>query len=107
MEILEIIYLLSGILVALFFLFTANILRKEKQEAIKSRIFLKYDRFKAAFYIALVGAIIFLLGNLSGFSSNIVLSELHGFGEIIYNLALAAFVGIIYSIIRVSKYKEE
>ncbi len=102
--ILKLVYNFSGILVALFFLFVANTLRKEKQEIIKSRIFIKYNRFRTAFYIALIGSILFLLGNIADFSSNELLHVLHEVGEILYNLSLVAFVGIIYFIVRIQNH---
>ena len=94
--ILEIIYHLSGILVALFFLLVVLILRKEKQEVIKSHIFLKYNQFKIAFYIAFIGAVLFLIGNILGLYNHALLHWLHEIGEILYNICLAVFVAILY-----------
>ncbi len=102
---LEIIYHLSGILVALFFLFAANILRKEKQEVIKSRIFLNYGQFKTAFYIAFIGAIFFLIGNIAGFYSHAALHWIHDVTEVLYNLSLLGFIGILYFILRTKDYE--
>ncbi len=103
MEFLEIMYHLSGILVALFFLLVVNILRKENQAAIKSRIFLKYDKFKMAFYIAFAGTIFFLVGNILGLYNHESFHWIHDLTEVIYNLCLAAFIVMIYFIIKTKK----
>ncbi len=106
-EIFEIIYHLSGILVALFFLLVTNLLRKEKQEVIKSRIFLKYDKFKTAFYIVSIGAIFFLIGSALGLYKHTTIHFLHELTEIIFNLSLAIFATILYFIIRIKKILPE
>ena len=105
--ILETLYHLSGILVALFFLFVALILKKEKQEVVKSRIFLNYNRFKTAFYIAFIGALFFLIGNILAFYSHSIFHWLHDLTEVIYNLCLLIFITILYFILRKSKPKRD
>ncbi len=100
---LEIIYHLSGILIALFFLFVVLLLRKENQEVIKSRIFLNYNKFKMAFNIALIGAVFFLIGNILGIYNHEFLHWMHDITEIIYNISLLIFIILIYSLIRTKK----
>ncbi len=99
--VLEITYHLSGILIALFFLLVVVLLKKEKPELIKSRIFLKYNKFKAAFYVAFIGALFFLIGNLAGFYSHQLFYWIHDVTEILYNLCLLAFIGILYFILKI------
>ncbi len=105
--ILEIAYHVSGILVVMFFLFVVNTLRKEKQEVVKSRIFIKYNKFKAAFYIAFTGAALFLLGNVLGLYNHAAVHWIHEVTEILYNICLAVFVGILYFIISTKRQKKE
>jgi hypothetical protein len=104
--IFKIIYHASGVVVAAFFLAVVIILTREKQEVIKSRIFIKYSRFKSAFYIAFSGAVLFLIGNLLALFSDATFHWLHEVTEIIYNLCLVAFVGILYFILRTVEYNE-
>ena len=98
--VLETIYHVSGVLIALFLVFIAILLKKEKAELMKSRIFLSYERFKIAFYLAAIGAAFFAIGNVSGLYNHPTLQWLHEITEVIYNLFLVAFVILLYSIVK-------
>lgn len=96
----EVIYHVSGILIAVFLLFIIAVLRKEKPELIKSRIFLRYTQFRTAFYVAAAGALFFVVGNVIGLLYHATLSWVHEITEIIYNLFLVVFVIVLYLIMR-------
>jgi len=96
----EVVYLVSGVVVSLLFLLVAYTLWKEKPEYVKSRIFLKYDNFKMAFYVAVVGVTIFLAGKLVELVQGSRLLWVHNVSEAVYNIGLMFFIGIFYIIIR-------
>jgi len=98
--IIEAIYHITGILVASFFLLVVIILKKEKQEVVKSRIFLRYNLFRTAFYIAFIGGAFFLIGNILGWYNHETFGELFEITEVVYNLCLSTFIIILYVIIR-------
>jgi hypothetical protein len=107
-NILTITYHITGILIAIFFLFIANIFRKEKEGVIRSRIFLRYNHFRITFYIATIGAVVFAIGNIMALLSmkglvGAILHELHKVGEVIYNLCMMIFVFLFFSIMRAEK----
>ncbi|NQU79650.1 hypothetical protein HQ545_07815 [Candidatus Woesearchaeota archaeon] len=93
------VYHLSSIMITAFFLFAVLVLRKEKPEIIKSRLFLKYSKFKSVFYLAFAGSAIFLTGNILDMLNN-DLNILHDIGEVMFNLCLASAIAIFYIIIR-------
>ncbi|MBU2561178.1 MAG: hypothetical protein KKD17_02690 [Nanoarchaeota archaeon] len=100
---LELTYHLSGIVVMMFLLLVVNTLRKEKEDVIKSRIFIRYGRFKSSFYIASIGAVVFLIGNLAGLYDHSAFHWMHAVGEIVFNSCLAVFVGLLYYILKSKK----
>ena len=93
--ILEQIYHISGIISAVFFLIVVYILKKEKSETIRPRIFLNYEKFRVSFYILGIGAFIFAVGNILGYSSHAKFQNLHEIAEVLYNLSVLLF-GILF-----------
>jgi hypothetical protein len=105
--IMEFFYHASGILVVLFLLAVTFLLKNERKEIIKSRLFLSYDKFKVAFYVAVMGGLFFLIGNILGVFDNIILHKFHDLSEIVFNLCLAIFICMIYLILRKNGLKGE
>jgi len=99
-SVFEVVYYISGVLVAAILLLVVLLLRRERQELVKSRIFLNYGRFKMAFFIAFVGAAAFLLGSLAGLLGGASLAWVHALAEVVYNVSLVCFFGVLYHILR-------
>jgi hypothetical protein len=76
------------------------ILKKDRQELVKSRIFLNYGKFKFAFYIAFLGSFFFLIENALGLVMHDEAELLHSIGESLYNLCIMTFIFLLYLILR-------
>ncbi len=103
---LETVYHLAGIIASLFLILVIIILRKENQDVIKSRIFLRYNQFKNSFYALFIGAIIFLIGSLIGFVAHEELHFLHDLTEVLFNAGIGVFAIMLYLILRTKKQGE-
>jgi hypothetical protein len=96
-EAMSYIYVAAGIISALFLLFIAFNLAKQKTEIVKAKLFLHYPLFKTAFYILTVGALFVVLGHI-GEILNIEL--LHELGESLHDVTMLIFAVMLYFIMR-------
>ena len=96
-EPMSLIYLAAGILSAIFLLFTAFRLSKEKTDIVKARLFLHYPAFKAAFYILAAGALFVAAGH---FGEILGIELLHDLGESLHDLSMMIFALIFYFMIK-------
>jgi len=97
-EPMSLIYLAAGILSAIFLLFTAFRLSKEKTDAVKARLFLHYLLFKTAFYILAIGALFVAFGHLGEILD---IELLHEIGESLHDVTMLVFALMLYFIIKV------
>jgi len=99
-DIMEIAYHISGILVGIFLAGIVALLFKKNRDVVRTSIFLKYNQFRTAFLMAAMGAIILIIGNLLGLISHGTLEIFHHIGEIIYNLSVLLFAILIFQIVK-------
>ena len=99
MDVMEIIYHISGILAGFFLIGIAILLFKKNKDIVRTSIFLKYKQFRIAFLTAAISSILFITGNLAGLLSHNALDILHDMGEIIYNIGILIFAILIFQIV--------
>lgn len=100
---IEWLYHGSGILSGLCFIYIAYLLNNDRKKKIKSMIFLKYDRFRTAFYVVTLGSAIWMIGNILGLYGHEQFETAELFGETVFNMTIFIFAGIIITIFNPSR----
>jgi hypothetical protein len=99
-NVLDYIYIGFGVSTLLFFIFIIYSIAKEKLGVIKSRIFLKYNLFKASIYILFISLILSILSHLGEIFS---IEYFHLFGVILHDITMLVFAIILYLTIKPKK----
>jgi hypothetical protein len=96
----SIVYHLSGAMSGIFFLYIVYILKIDSKQKMKSMIFLRYQRFRMAFYILAIGATVWLIGNILGGYDNEQYETLEILVETVYNICIFIFSAMLLTIFR-------
>ena len=91
---IEMLYLATGIAVAVAIIMCLKMLKSEGPEFLKSRIFLKFDTIVKATYISSAAAVFYVTANISHYFGVDVF--IHNMGEIVFNLGIIISITIIY-----------
>lgn len=92
------IYLVSGLIIVPFIILIAKIVRTERSELLKARMFLNYGMFRWAFFILAGGAVISGITNIYMFISD--MEMVHSIGEMVFHTAFFVFSLLLFIILR-------
>jgi hypothetical protein len=93
-ESIEMLYLVTGVAVAVAILMSLRMLKSEGPDLLKSRIFLKFDTLVKAAYVSSAAAVFYVIANIAHYLDVDVF--LHNLGEIVFNLGIIISITIVY-----------